>query len=48
MPLEKEFVRKTAALCKEKDILLMIDEVQTGVAGPGPFTAMNSMGLNRM
>ena len=27
MPLEKEFVRKTAALCKEKDILLMIDEV---------------------
>ena len=25
MPLEKEFVRKTAALCKGKDILLMID-----------------------
>ena len=35
MPLEKEFVRKTAALCKGKDILLMIDEVQTGVGRTG-------------
>ncbi|MBR6513616.1 MAG: acetylornithine/succinylornithine family transaminase [Clostridia bacterium] len=28
--LTKEFVEKVAALCDEKDILLMIDEVQTG------------------
>ena len=37
MPLEKEFVTAAAALCKEKDILLMIDEVQTGISRTGHF-----------
>lgn len=30
LPLSPEFVKAVAALCKEKDILLIIDEVQTG------------------
>ena len=43
MPLEKEFVRKTAALCKEKDILLMIDEVQTV---PGKMLTLFNLAVN--
>lgn len=35
MPLEKTFVEQTAALCKERDILLIVDEVQTGVGRTG-------------
>lgn len=45
MPLEKEFVRKTAALCKEKDILLMIDEVQTGVGRTGSLYCYEQYGI---
>ena len=48
MPLKKEFVEKVSALCKEKDLLLMIDEVQTGAGRTGSFTAMSSMGSPRM
>ena len=32
LPLEREFVRQLQALCREKDWLLAVDEVQTGVA----------------
>ena len=35
MPLTKEFVSETAKLCAEKDILFMVDEVQTGVSRTG-------------
>jgi len=35
MPLEEAFVEKAAALCKEKDVLLIVDEVQTGVGRTG-------------
>lgn len=45
MPLEKEFVRKTAALCKGKDILLMIDEVQTGVGRTGSLYCYEQYGI---
>ncbi|MBQ9081452.1 MAG: aminotransferase class III-fold pyridoxal phosphate-dependent enzyme, partial [Clostridia bacterium] len=34
-PLEKEFVKKVENYCKERDILLIIDEVQTGNGSPG-------------
>ena len=37
MPLSEEFVSEIAKVCSEKDILLMIDEVQTGVARTGTF-----------
>lgn len=45
MPLEQEFVRKTAALCKEKDILLMIDEVQTGNGRTGKLYSYQHFGI---
>ena len=35
MPLDKNFVKEVEALCKEKDIILIIDEVQTGVGRTG-------------
>ncbi len=37
VPLEKAFVQEAAALCAQKDILLMIDEVQTGIGRTGTF-----------
>ena len=35
LPLEREFVRQLQALCREKDWLLAVDEVQTGVGRTG-------------
>ncbi len=35
LPLEREFVRQVEALCREKDWLLAVDEVQTGVGRTG-------------
>ena len=37
--LDKDFVTQVAQLCKSKDILLIIDEVQTGVGRTGKFLA---------
>lgn len=39
IPLEKDFVQSVAKLCKERDILLIIDEVQTGIGRTGSFFA---------
>ena len=35
VPLREDFVREIAALCKEKDLLLIVDEVQTGMGRTG-------------
>lgn len=43
--LDPDFVRKTAAYCKEQDILLMIDEVQTGNGRTGAFYAYMNYGI---
>ncbi len=45
MPLEEAFVEKVEALCKEKDILLIIDEVQTGVGRTGKLFAFQNYGI---
>ena len=45
IPLDKEFVSKVAALCKEKDILLMVDEVQTGNGRTGYYYAYQAFGI---
>lgn len=37
LPLEKEYVQAVAKACAEKDILLIIDEVQTGIGRTGTF-----------
>jgi len=39
MPLEHDYVGKLTALCRERDILLLVDEVQTGVGRTGTFFA---------
>ncbi len=45
IPLEEDFVRGLAALCGEKDMLLMIDEVQTGVGRTGTFYSFQGYGV---
>ena len=35
LPLDKTFVRDLAAWCEEQDILLLVDEVQTGIGRTG-------------
>lgn len=45
MPLDFEFVKKAEKICKEKDILLIIDEVQTGVGRTGKLFAFQHYGI---
>ncbi len=45
MPLEFDFVKEAEKLCKEKDILLIIDEVQTGVGRTGKLFAFQQYGI---
>jgi len=44
-PASKEFLIKVRALCDEKDILLIFDEVQTGVGRTGTFFAYEQFGV---
>ena len=44
-PLDKEMVQKVAQLCQEKDWLLLIDEVQTGVGRTGSLFAFQQYGI---
>ena len=43
-PLSKEFVDEIFALCEEKDVLTIADEVQTGVGRTGKFLAGENFG----
>ncbi|MBQ1963579.1 MAG: acetylornithine/succinylornithine family transaminase [Clostridia bacterium] len=45
IPLEREFLQQVANLAKEKDILLMIDEVQTGNGRTGSLYAYMQFGI---
>lgn len=44
-PLDADFVRAAAALCAERDVLLMFDEIQSGVGRTGTFLACESFGV---
>ena len=44
--LDKDYVTKVAAFCKEHDILLVVDEVQTGVGRTGTFLACEQFDLH--
>lgn len=39
IPMDEGFVQGLAQLCREKDVLLLIDEVQTGIGRTGRFFA---------
>ncbi len=45
MPLDRHFVLEAEKLCREKDILLIIDEVQTGVGRTGKLFAFQNYGI---
>lgn len=45
LPLDQNFVQGVAAFCKENDILLLVDEVQTGVARTGSFFCFEQFGV---
>lgn len=44
-PQDREKVQRLAALLKSRDILLMVDEVQTGIYRTGEFLASNLYGI---
>lgn len=46
IPLDKGFVNELSYLCAEKDILLIADEVQTGVGRTGKFLASEWYGIH--
>ena len=45
-PLNKEFVIKACELAKEKDVLIIFDEVQCGIARTGNLFGFNEFGAN--
>lgn len=44
-PMSKEFVHSVAVLCAERDWLLLVDEVQTGVGRTGSLFAFQQYGI---
>ena len=46
MALNKDYVAKVAAFCQEHNILLLVDEVQTGVGRTGTFLACEQFNLH--
>lgn len=44
-PLQKEYVQSVAKLCAERDWLLLIDEVQTGIGRTGSLFAFQQFGI---
>ena len=45
VPLNADFIQAAARLCKEQDVLLMIDEVQTGNGRTGKLYAYMNYGV---
>lgn len=45
LPLDKAFVQEVAAFCKSQDILLLVDEVQTGVGRTGTLFCFQQYGI---
>lgn len=45
LPLEKEYVQAVYQACKEKDILFIVDEVQTGIGRTGTFYAYQQFNI---
>jgi acetylornithine/N-succinyldiaminopimelate aminotransferase len=45
IPANQEWVSKLAEICKEKEILLMVDEIQTGIGRTGTLFAYEQYGI---
>lgn len=45
VPLDKEYVQAVTKACKEKDILLIVDEVQTGMGRTGSLFSYQQFGI---
>ena len=45
LPLNQDFVAGIDALCREKDLLMLVDEVQTGVGRTGTLFAFQQFGI---
>ena len=45
VPLNPEFTEAVSKVCQEKDILLIVDEVQTGIGRTGTLFAYEQLGL---
>ena len=45
LPLDQEYVKELQKLCREKDWLLLVDEVQTGVGRTGKLFAFQNYGI---
>lgn len=45
VPLDRAYVQAVAAACKQKDILLIVDEVQTGIGRTGTFFSYEQFGI---
>lgn len=45
IPMDEGFVQGLAQLCRERDVLLLIDEVQTGIGRTGRFFAYQGYGV---
>ena len=46
LPLDPDYVKDIAKLCAERDLLLLIDEVQTGVGRTGTLFAFQQYGIS--
>ena len=45
VPVDAEYIRAAAAICREQDILLIVDEVQTGNGRTGRFYSYMNYGI---
>ena len=45
LPLDKDYVKAVETICRERDILLLLDEVQTGVGRCGTLFAYQQYGI---
>lgn len=46
LPLDKAYVREAAEICREKDILFLVDEVQTGIGRTGSLFCYEQYGIS--
>lgn len=45
LPMDEAYLKAVSALCKERDVLFMLDEVQTGVGRTGHFMSYQGAGI---